>query len=55
MYKDGKKVNQRNVNRDFATDMKHPVANEWLSKMEKLGFILDTHSDYDGNINLYFD
>jgi predicted heme/steroid binding protein len=55
MYKDGKKVNQRNVNRDLSADMKHPIANEWMSKMKKLGFILDTHSDYDGNINLYFD
>jgi len=55
MYKDGKNVNQRNVNRDFATDMKHSMANEWMSKMKKLGFILDTHSDYGGNINLYFD
>ena len=34
---------------------KHPVADDWIKKMKKLGFVLDTHSDYDGKINLYFD
>ena len=55
MYKDGKKVNQRNTARVIPTRLDHPVANEWIRKMTKLDFVLDTHSDYDGNINLYFD
>jgi uncharacterized protein YdbL (DUF1318 family) len=55
MHKNGKKINQKNLSRIAPTNTKHPVANDWIKKMKKLGFMFDTHSDYDGKINLYFD
>lgn len=55
MYKNGKQIKQRNVVRALPTRMKNPIANKWITKMTKLNFVFDTHSDYDGKINLYFD
>ena len=55
MYKNGKQIKQRNVVRALPTRMKNPIANKWVTKMTKLNFVFDTHSDYDGKINLYFD
>ncbi len=55
MHKNGKKIDQKNLSRVASMNTKHPVADDWIKKMKKLGFMLDTHSDYDGKINLYFD
>jgi hypothetical protein len=56
MHKDGRKIDQINLSRIKAPpDIKHTIGNEWIERMTNLDFILDTYSDYDGNINLYFD
>ena len=55
MLKNGKAIDQINTNRKWVHDMENSTANAWINKMQKLGFILDTVSDYEGKINLYFD
>ena len=55
MYKNGKNIEQVNLPRPTSVDTKNTIANTWIKKMQKLGFIFDTYSDYDGKINLYFD
>ena len=55
MHKNGKTINQINLSRLKDEDMGNHTANKWVSKMQSLGFILDTYSDYEGSINLYFD
>lgn len=54
MLKNGKAIDQINTNRKCVT-MENSTANAWINKLQKLGFILDTMSDYEGKINLYFD
>lgn len=55
MYKDGKEVQQVNLPRPTVIDTRNHVANNWIRNMQQLGFIIDTYSDYDDKINLYFD
>ena len=55
MLKNGKSIHQINTNRNWVEDIGNSTANAWIKKMQKMGFILDTFSDYDGKINLYFD
>ena len=55
MHKDGKEINQVNVSRIKKHNAHHPVANAWINKMHALDFTLDTYSDYNGKISLYFD
>jgi hypothetical protein len=55
MHKDGKKINQVNVSRIKKHDAQHVTANAWINKMHALDFTLDTYSDYNGKISLYFD
>ena len=55
MLKNGKSIDQINTNRIWVEDIGNSTANAWIKKMQKMGFILDTYSDYDGKINLYFD
>src|SRR5210317_1800263 len=55
MYKDGKEINQVNVSRIKKHDAHHPLANTWINKMHDLDFTLDTYSEYNDTISLYFD
>lgn len=55
MRKKGMSIDQINSPRFCTRDMRNETANEWVKKMQRLGFILDTWSQYDGKINLYFD
>ena len=57
MLKNGKSIDQINTNRNriWVEDIGNSTANAWIKKMQKMGFILDTFSEYDGKINLYFD
>lgn len=55
MYKNGKMVNQINLSRSGIFDTHNHIANDLLKKMQRVGFILDTYSEYDGSITLYFD
>jgi len=55
MHKDGKRVQQVNLPRPTAVDTYNNVANKYIKIMQRHGFIVDTYSDYDGKINLYFD
>lgn len=55
MYKNGTKIDQINTSRVSSKNFGFHKANAWIKKMQGLGFIFDTFSDYDGKINLYFD
>lgn len=55
MHKSGMVIEQMNASRVGSKDMGDETANAWVGKMQRLGFILDTYSRYDGKINLYFD
>ena len=55
MYKNGEEIEQINTSRKSSEKLSVHHANTWIKKMQKLGFIFDTFSDYDGKINLYFD
>lgn len=55
MYKNGEMVNQINIARPNVIDTHNPTANDIIKKMRRMGFILDTYSEYDGTVTLYFD
>ena len=55
MHKQGMSIDQINASRFGTKDMLNPIANAWVKRMQRLGFKLDTFSQYDGKINLYFD
>ena len=55
MLKNGKSIDQINTDRNLVDDIGNSTANAWIKKMQKMGFILDTFSDYEGKLNLYFD
>ena len=57
MFKDGKTVEQyNNVPKvDNIYYKKYPKLKEIISDMNKRGFKLDTYSDYNNFLTLYFD
>lgn len=58
MFKLGKKVNQINCskNMDYSKYIeKYPAVRSILKKMENYGFDIDSYSEYDNKLNLYFD
>jgi hypothetical protein len=55
MYKDGKNIEQTNQSRSNRDITHNYTANNWIRKFRRLEFILDTVSEYDGKIILYFD
>lgn len=55
MQKHGMSIDQINTSRFVTKDMLNPVANAWVKRMHRLGFKLDTYSEYEGKLNLYFD
>ena len=57
MFKNGKTVEQyNNVSKiDNIYYKKYPKLKEIISDMDERGFYLDTYSDYDNFLNLYFE
>ena len=57
MYKNGKTVEQHNKipKLDNTYYQKYPEIVELIDDMNKRGFDLDTYSEYDNKLNLYFD
>ena len=57
MYKNGKTVEQHNKipKLDNTYYQKYPEIIELIDDMNNRGFDLDTYSEYDNKLNLYFD
>ena len=58
MFKDGKSINQYNVKNKMDISKykkKYPEINKIIYNMNKKGFHIDSYSEYDNKLNLYFD
>ena len=58
MLKQGKSINQFNIQNNFNSKhlkIKYPETDKIIKDMNKKGFDIDSYSEYDNKLNLYFD